>query len=97
MSRSIRFSMPRASRPFRRRTAPIQRPSSWSIWGGRTTRDGIPSTERQASARLGATLAIPVTSRHSVKLGYFAGLYTRLGSDFDNLVVAWQYRWGGGI
>lgn len=67
------------------------------IWGGRTTRDGIPSTERQESARLGATLAIPVTSRHSVKLGYFAGLYTRLGSDFDNLVVAWQYRWGGGI
>lgn len=67
------------------------------IWGGRTTRDGVPSTERQESARLGATLALPVTRRHSLKLGYFAGLYTRLGSDFDNLVVAWQYRWGGGI
>lgn len=67
------------------------------IQGGRTTRDGVPSTEQQESVRFGATLALPVTSRHSLKFGYFTGLHTRLGSDFDNLVVAWQYRWGGGI
>ena len=67
------------------------------IIGGRTSRNGVPSAARQESARLGATLAIPLARRHSVKLGYFAGLYTQLGSDFDNFVIAYQYRWGGGI
>lgn len=67
------------------------------IIGGRTTRNGLPSTAKQKSARLGATLAIPLARRHSIKLGYFTGLYTQLGSDFDNLVVGYQYRWGGGI
>ncbi len=67
------------------------------ISGGRTAEDGEPSSETQKSARVGATLAIPLATRHSIKLGYFAGLYTRLGSDFDNLAVVYQYRWGGGI
>lgn len=67
------------------------------IIGGRTTRDGVPSTARQESARIGATLAIPLARRHSIKLGYFTGMYTQLGSDFDNLFVVYQYRWGGGI
>lgn len=67
------------------------------IIGGRTAKDGEPSSETQKSARVGATLAIPLATRHSIKLGYFAGLYTRLGSDFDNLAVVYQYRWGGGI
>ncbi len=67
------------------------------IRGGRTTRDGVQSKARQESARLGATLAIPVASRHSLKLAYFSGVYAQLGSDFDNVLVVWQYRWGGGI
>jgi len=67
------------------------------IIGGRTATDGEPSSETQKSARVGATLAIPLATRHSIKLGYFTGLYTRLGSDFDNLYVLYQYRWGGGI
>jgi hypothetical protein len=67
------------------------------IIGGRATKDGIESNARQESARLGATVAIPLNRRHSIKFGYFTGLYTELGSDFDNLAVVWQYRWGGGI
>ena len=67
------------------------------IIGGRTATDGEPSSETRKSARVGVTLAIPLATRHSIKLGYFAGLYTRLGSDFDNLAVIYQYRWGGGI
>jgi hypothetical protein len=67
------------------------------ISGGRASKDGVESAARQESARLGATLAIPVTRRHSVKLSYFSGVYAQLGSDFDNFVAAWQYRWGGGL
>ncbi len=67
------------------------------IVGGRTSSDGVPSTARQESVRGGATLAIPLAKRHSIKLGYFFGLYTELGSDFDNLLAVYQYRWGGGI
>jgi len=67
------------------------------IVGGRVYTNDVPSNETQQSARLGATLAIPLAARHSIKFGYFTGLYTRLGSDFDNLAVAYQYRWGGGI
>ncbi|MCL7966087.1 MAG: transporter [marine benthic group bacterium] len=67
------------------------------IVGGRTESNGVPSTARQESLRGGATLALPLARRHSIKLGYFFGLYTELGSDFDNLLVVYQYRWGGGI
>jgi hypothetical protein len=67
------------------------------IVGGRTSSNGVPSTARQESVRGGATLAIPLARRHSIKLGYFFGLYTELGSDFDNLLLVYQYRWGGGI
>jgi hypothetical protein len=67
------------------------------IIGGRTSNNGIESISRQESLRGGLTLAVPLARRHSIKLGYFAGLYTELGSDFDNLLVVYQYRWGGGI
>ena len=67
------------------------------ITGGRTSNDGVASTARQESVRGGATLSIPLARRHSIKLGYFFGLYTELGSDFDNLLAVYQYRWGGGI
>ena len=67
------------------------------IFGGRTSKDGVESTESQESARLGLSLALPLAQRHSIKFGYFVGIYTHLGADFDNLAVAYQYRWGGGI
>ena len=67
------------------------------IIGGRASSNGVESTAQQESLRGGLTLAIPLAQRHSIKLGYFFGLYTELGSDFDNLLVVYQYRWGGGI
>lgn len=67
------------------------------IIGGRASTDGVKSTVRQESARGGATVAIPINRRNSIKLFYYAGLYSDLGPDFDNLAIVWQYRWGGGI
>jgi len=46
---------------------------------------------------VGATVALPVNRRHSVKLYASSGLSVRTGSDFDIFGAAWQYRWGAGL
>lgn len=63
--------------------------------GGRTTVDGTKRDDLQESSRLGATIAVPVDPRNSVKLYFSTGVSTRTGTDFDTAGIAWQYRWGG--
>jgi len=65
--------------------------------GGRTTLNGTLSADLQQNWRLGATLAIPVDRRNSVKLYASSGVSARTGNNYDLLGLAWQYRWGGGI
>ena len=65
--------------------------------GGRTTVDGVEGNDLQKNARLGVTVALPVTRHNSVKLYASTGVSTRTGSNFDVLGIAWQYRWGGGL
>jgi hypothetical protein len=63
--------------------------------GGATTVNGEEIDNEQTNNRVGATLAIPITSHHSLKAVFTSGITTRAGADFDTLVIAWQYRWGG--
>jgi hypothetical protein len=65
--------------------------------GGRTTLDGDRKDDRQENTRLGFTIALPITRQHSLKLFGSTGSSSRIGTDFDTIGVAWQYRWGGGI
>ena len=65
--------------------------------GGRTTVDGVVRNDLQTNWRIGATLALPINRRHSIKLYGSTGLYTRTGSKFNIIGAVWQYRWGGGI
>lgn len=65
--------------------------------GGRTTVDGITDNDLQSNSRAGVTIALPVDRRNSVKLYASTGISTRIGSDFDTIGAAWQYRWGGGL
>ncbi len=65
--------------------------------GGRTTVDGVRKDDLQESSRVGATLALPVNRRHSIKLYASTGLSIRTGTDFDAIGAAWQYRWGEGL
>ena len=65
--------------------------------GGRTTLDGILNNDLQRNWRLGATLALPVDVRNSIKLYASSGVSARTGNNFDLLGIAWQYRWGGGL
>jgi hypothetical protein len=64
--------------------------------GGSTTIDGKRG-ERQENVRLGATIAIPVDRRNSVKLYGSIGAISRIGGDFDTVGIAWLYRWGAGL
>jgi len=64
--------------------------------GGATTLNGTPSDVELGNARAGALLAVPVTPQHSIKLNVNHGLYTRFGTDFLTLGIAWQVRWGPG-
>jgi hypothetical protein len=65
--------------------------------GGRTTIDGVEGDDRQSNARVGATLALSVSRRHSIKLYASKAVATRIGGDFDIVGLLLQYRWGGGL
>jgi hypothetical protein len=60
--------------------------------GGKTTVDELPK-ESQRNVRLGATLALPLGLKHSIKFNYTSGVDTRVGADFETVAVAYQYRW----
>ena len=64
--------------------------------GGRGIIDGN-KAESLENARVGVTLALPVNRYNSIKLYGTTGVYTKTGSDFDQLGIAWQLRFGGGL
>jgi hypothetical protein len=65
--------------------------------GGRTTFNGILKADLQQNWRFGATFAIPVDRKNSIKLYASSGLSDRTGNSFDLLGIAWQHRWGAGL
>lgn len=65
--------------------------------GGRTYLDGKASNDLQENWRLGATLAMPLSRHHSVKLAFSDGVYARTGNNMSLVVLALQTRWGGGL
>lgn len=65
--------------------------------GGRTTFNGILKADLQQNWRVGATYAIPVDRKNSVKLYASSGLSDRTGNSFDLVGIAWQHRWGEGM
>jgi hypothetical protein len=79
------------------------RPGMWAAVdytyysGGRTTVDGQRRDDMLQSSRWGATFALPLDQRHSIKLYASTGVYARAGTDFRTVGVAWQYRWGAGL
>lgn len=64
--------------------------------GARTTVNGNPGDNEQEAVRAGLTIALPIDRQNSIKLNASTGIYTRTGSEFSLVGLAWQYRWGGG-
>jgi len=61
--------------------------------GGRTTIDGIANNDRQSNTRVGATFALPVGRRHSIKLAVSRGAIVRFGANFSTFSFGWQTGW----
>jgi hypothetical protein len=78
------------------------RPRLWAsldgnFWyGGATSLNGMQNrTTIQSNSRVGATLSVPASLHHSVKLSYSRGAYVRFGGNFRAIAVGWQYSWLG--
>ena len=73
------------------------RPSLWlafdSTWydGGRTELNGVRNDDKQSNVRIGVTLSVPLFRQHSLKFSWSEGAKTRVGGDFSNYSIAWQY------
>lgn len=65
--------------------------------GGTTTLDGRLNRDLQANTRVGGTVALPISRNHSLKIYGSTGVSARTGSNFDQVGIAWQYRFGGGL
>lgn len=64
--------------------------------GGRPTVDGDKG-ESIENARAGLTCTFPVDLYNSLKFYGSTSLYSKTGTEFDLIGVAWQFRWGGGL
>ena len=58
--------------------------------GGKQTIGGDQLSDTQSNSRLGGTIVKPLSRRQVVKLGYAAGVRTRFGTDFDQLLLSYQ-------
>jgi hypothetical protein len=65
--------------------------------GGQSSVDDVQKDDGLSNYRLGATLALPVNRRNSIKLYASAGTNSRRGSEYDLVGIGWQYRWGDGL
>jgi len=61
--------------------------------GGQTFVDGLLRGSQLANLRVGATLALPLSSHHSLKLAYSASAATRVGTDFRVFTISYQCLW----
>lgn len=58
--------------------------------GGRTSTNGVESSIELDNTRLGITYTRPLTPRQSLKFAYATGVVTQVGTDFDQIQVAYQ-------
>lgn len=61
--------------------------------GGTTTVDGALNADLQDNSRVGLTMSMPLFDLQSIKISYSRGAATRIGGDFQQFTVAWQYAW----
>jgi hypothetical protein len=68
-----------------------------NFWvGGRTSINGVENPlTLQENSRIGGTASVPLTKHQSLKFSYNSGVYIRLGGNYQNVSVAWQYSWLG--
>jgi hypothetical protein len=63
--------------------------------GGRTEVNGVKMDTRISTFRFGATVAVPLAARHTVKITGVTGVRHERGPDFDAFALTYNFRWGG--
>lgn len=63
--------------------------------GGKVASNGVYGDNYKKNTRWGFIFSYPLNRTYSAKVQYIDGLRTRLGSDFDQVSIAFQVRWGG--
>lgn len=61
--------------------------------GGETEVNDQAQNDRQTNARAGATLSVPITLNQSVRVTAAQGAWTRIGSNFTTVGLAWSLLW----
>jgi hypothetical protein len=64
--------------------------------GGRTQVGDRESADYRSNLRIGATLAIGLTPRQVIKISYFDGAISRVGSDISSIGVSYNVVWKKG-
>lgn len=61
--------------------------------GGRTQVNGRDNADYQGNTRWGATFGIPIGVRQAIKISYFQGMVTRVGTDIRSIGVSYNIIW----
>jgi hypothetical protein len=61
------------------------------FWGGRSTVNGAEMSDYQGNSRVGATFGVVITRRQSLKISYFNGVTSRIGTDIGSLGIAYNF------
>jgi len=61
--------------------------------GGQTSVNGVEKDDLQSNSRAGVTFSMPVGQKYSLKFNVSRGATTRIGSNFTNFGVGFQYAW----
>ena len=61
--------------------------------GGSTVVNSQPLSTLQTNTRSGLALSIPLGRQHGLMFSYSTGLTTRIGADFDSVIVGYRYMW----
>ena len=68
--------------------------ADWTFYtGGRTQINGRDLPNYLGNTRLGATFGIAVTRRQGIKVSYFKGTWTRVGTDIESIGVSYNLIW----
>jgi len=65
--------------------------------GGSSSINNAPRNDFQENWRVGGTVALPINAHNSIKLFASSGVSARTGNNYDQIGIAWQHLWGGGL
>jgi hypothetical protein len=62
----------------------------YHYWGGRQKIGDNQLGDLQRNSKIGATVAVPILRRHSLKFGYSIGMVAELGTGFNQFLVTYS-------